>query len=384
MSTAQPEASPDTHLELWGVRKTYGAFTALKEISFRVARGEMVCLLGPSGCGKTTALRIIAGLEELDSGRVFLGGADVTELPVSRRNVGIVFQSYALFPNLSVEENVAYGLVNKGLPRRDIRLRVMELLDLVGLPGLGAKFPAQLSGGQQQRVALARAMALSPDVLLLDEPLSALDAKVRAHLRAEIKRLQRELGVTSILVTHDQEEAMTMADRILLMDHGRIVQDAAPGELYDRPATPFAAGFLGAMNFLPVARGNDPNRASHAGLGLALPSADRSGEPRAVLGIRPEDVALEETPGALGEEPNVLPARVEFMEFRGALYRLSLRLEGGGPDAGVLHADVTARQARRMGLAEGMAVRACLPLGRLHLFPDNAPHPETPETRDAA
>ncbi|GFK92991.1 Sulfate/thiosulfate import ATP-binding protein CysA [Fundidesulfovibrio magnetotacticus] len=380
MRTQENPASPGVHLEVWGVSKSYGPFTALKEISFSVARGEMVCLLGPSGCGKTTALRIIAGLEELDSGRVFLGGADVTELPVSQRNVGIVFQSYALFPNLSVGDNVAYGLVNKRLARREIRLRVTELLDLVGLPGLESKYPAQLSGGQQQRVALARAMALSPDVLLLDEPLSALDAKVRAHLRAEIKRLQREFGVTSILVTHDQEEAMTMADRILLMDHGRIVQNATPGELYDSPATPFAAGFLGTMNFLPVERGPREDTARLGKWVMSLPERAWPDAPAALAAIRPEDVALEETAGAFAPEPNVLDARVDFMEFRGALYRLSLRLDGVAGEGVLLHADVTARQARRMGLSEGMAVRACLPLARLRVFP--ADH--APEAKDAA
>jgi iron(III) transport system ATP-binding protein len=384
MEPSASDRSPDTHLEMWGIRKTYGAFTALEEISFTVRRGEMVCLLGPSGCGKTTALRIIAGLEDHDAGRVLIGGRDVSDLPVSRRNVGIVFQSYALFPNLTVEQNVTYGLHGKGIPGKARRERAEELLRLVGLPQAAGKYPAQLSGGQQQRVALARAMALSPDVLLLDEPLSALDAKVRIHLRAEIKKLQRELGVTCILVTHDQEEAMTMADRILLMEGGRIVQDAVPDRLYDQPVTAFAAGFLGSMNFLPVGLEDGDSRARFGSLALQVPSQARRGrvDGRGLLGIRPEDVVvLEDDWGRSADgEPNVLAARVDFLEFRGALYRLRLLVSDGGQEPRVLHADVTARQVRRLGLLEGAELRICLPLARLHLFADTG----TPVARDAA
>ena len=383
--------SYDAHLEMWAIKKTFGSFTALKEISFTVRRGEMVCLLGPSGCGKTTALRVIAGLEDHDSGRVLIGGRDVSNMPVSKRNVGIVFQSYALFPNLTVEGNVTYGLHGKGLSRRDMRERAATLLSLVGLPQAGPKYPAQLSGGQQQRVALARAMALSPDVLLLDEPLSALDAKVRVHLRGEIKKLQRELGVTSILVTHDQEEAMTMADRILLMEGGRIVQDDVPDRLYDHPATAFAAGFLGAMNFLPVTWDAAAQTAllDHTPLRAPAEAAGEGLGARALLGIRPEDVmVLEEGRGtAADREPNLLQARITALEFRGALYRLSLVAEEGGSLPRALAADVTARQVRRMGLAEGSLVRICLPLARLHLFPmtEDAPRPAAAQgARDAA
>ncbi|NDY58964.1 putative 2-aminoethylphosphonate ABC transporter ATP-binding protein [Desulfovibrio sulfodismutans] len=374
------------HLEMWGIKKTFGAFTALKEISFKVHRGEMVCLLGPSGCGKTTALRVIAGLEDHDSGRVFIGGRDVSHMPISKRNVGIVFQSYALFPNLTVEGNVTYGLHGRGMSRQDMRQRAAGLLDLVGLPQAGEKYPAQLSGGQQQRVALARAMALSPDVLLLDEPLSALDAKVRVHLRSEIKKLQRELGVTSILVTHDQEEAMTMADRILLMEGGSIVQDATPDDLYDHPATVFAAGFLGSMNFLPVSYDRAAATAAMGQARLRVPDEAARGDvgTRAVLGIRPEDVMLVEDGRGIvdSSEPNLLAVRADSLEFRGALYRMRLVAEEGSSLEQALFADVTARQVRRMGLGEGSRLRVCLPLARLHLFPGATD--EAMPDRDAA
>jgi iron(III) transport system ATP-binding protein len=364
--------SPDSrYLHVWAISKQYGAYTALNEITFEVARGEMVCLLGPSGCGKTTALRIVAGLEAHDSGRVYIGGREVSSLPVSKRNVGIVFQSYALFPNLTVTQNVAYGLTSKGLPKAQVSARVEELLHLVGLPGLGAKYPPQLSGGQQQRVALARSMALSPDVLLLDEPLSALDAQVRIHLRSEIKKLQRELGVTTILVTHDQEEALTMADRILLMERGRIVQDATPGELYDQPATPFAASFLGSMNFLPVRTRPEPGQVDMGGHRLCVPPDAVKGAVNGAgsLAIRPEDIVVEApSPDPAPADANLLDARLLSIEFRGPLYRLALRLNGCPEDAPVAYADVSARLARRLDLREDSPVRVTLPPERLHLF----------------
>ena len=211
-----------TYLRLAGIRKEFGAFTALSHIDLDIAKGEFVCFLGPSGCGKTTLLRIIAGLEVQTAGRIELAGRDISRLPPAKRDYGIVFQSYALFPNLSVFDNVAYGLVNRKQPRSAIAPRVHELLKLVGLPDSGAKFPSQLSGGQQQRIALARALATSPGLLLLDEPLSALDALERVRLRQEIRALQQRLGVTTIMVTHDQEEALAMADRIVVMNQGAI------------------------------------------------------------------------------------------------------------------------------------------------------------------
>ena len=238
------------HLRVSAVTKRFGAFTALDAVSLEVEKGRLVCFLGPSGCGKTTLLRVIAGLEAQDAGSIEIAGRDVSHLPPAQRDFGIVFQSYALFPNLTVTQNVGYGLVNRRMGRRQIAERVSELLALVGMPEQGTKYPAQLSGGQQQRVALARALASSPSLLLLDEPLSALDARVRVRLRDEIKTLQRRLGITTIMVTHDQEEALAMADRIVVMNRGRVEQVGTPAETYGRPASAFVADFVGAMNML--------------------------------------------------------------------------------------------------------------------------------------
>jgi iron(III) transport system ATP-binding protein len=245
------------YLRLAGIRKSFGDFVALKDIALDIAAGEFVCFLGPSGCGKTTLLRIIAGLEQHSGGRIERDGRDISALPPADRDYGIVFQSYALFPNLSVADNVAYGLVNRRRPRGEITARVTELLAKVGLPGSEARFPAQLSGGQQQRVALARALATAPGLLLLDEPLSALDAIVRVRLRQELAALQRELGVTTIMVTHDQEEAMSVADRIVVMNHGTIEQVGTPMQIYRQPATLFVADFVGRVNSLPATRDAD-------------------------------------------------------------------------------------------------------------------------------
>jgi ABC-type Fe3+/spermidine/putrescine transport system ATPase subunit len=243
-------AAMTEYLRLQGIRKSFGTFQALSDIDLTIEQGEFVCFLGPSGCGKTTLLRICRRPGDADRGRHLPGRARHLVLPPAERDYGIVFQSYALFPNLSVADNVAYGLVNRKVPKATIAARVEELLKLVGLPGSGAKFPAQLSGGQQQRIALARALATSPGLLLLDEPLSALDAIVRVHLRQEIRSLQRKLGVTTIMVTHDQEEALSVADRIVVMNHGVIEQVGTPMEVYRDPATPFVADFVGKINVL--------------------------------------------------------------------------------------------------------------------------------------
>ena len=359
------------HLSMLGITKRYGEFIALDSIDFNAAKGEMLCLLGPSGCGKTTALRIVAGLEAEHDGRVFIAGEDVSLKPVSKRNVGIVFQSYALFPNLNAGQNVGYGLVSAGIRGAKAKARVRELLELVGLPGIEKKYPAQLSGGQQQRVALARAMALAPEILLLDEPLSALDAQVRIHLRTEIKRLQRELGVTTIMVTHDQEEGLTMADRILLMKDGKIIQDAPPGEMYDQPVNTFAASFLGSMNFLP---GLDTGDREVVGVGdrtlmVGEGAWKKNDADGCVMAIRPEDVVVQ-APGTPnnGLGRNTLTGRVDSLEFRGPLYRLTLRLDEVPDGYPLLTADVSARVAGRLDLSDTAPVQVLFPPDLVHVF----------------
>ena len=242
--------SVSPYLSLSHLHKAFGNFVALKDINLDIVQGELVCFLGPSGCGKTTLLRIIAGLEVQTRGVIHQAGKDISSAHPAERDYGIVFQSYALFPNLSIADNVAYGLVNHKVARRAVQERVQELLSLVGLPDSGIKYPSQLSGGQQQRIALARALATSPGLLLLDEPLSALDALERVRLREEIRSLQQSLGVTTIMVTHDQEEALSMADRIVVMNHGCIEQVGTPTEIYREPASAFVADFVGQANVL--------------------------------------------------------------------------------------------------------------------------------------
>ena len=278
-------------LRIEELTKKFGSFTALSDISLDVFEGEFVCFLGPSGCGKTTLLRAIAGLDIQTQGRIEQDGQDISVLPPAQRDFGIVFQSYALFPNLTVEKNVAYGLESRRNRRAETRKRVQELLALVDLADQSKKYPAQLSGGQQQRVALARALATAPGLLLLDEPLSALDAKVRAHLRLEIKELQRRLKVTTIMVTHDQEEAMTLGDVLVVMKDGLIHQIGPPSEIYDRPADRFVASFVGTppMNLIEGEVRNGAFAASSGGL-LRPPVGTADGP--AVLGIRPEAILV--------------------------------------------------------------------------------------------
>ena len=239
-----------SYLEIKNVDKFYGKFHALKNINLNIEKGEFISFLGPSGCGKTTLLRTISGLEELNSGHIFLKGKDISNLHPSKRNFSIVFQSYALFPNMTVWENIAYGLKNKKVPKDIIKNKVLEVLEMVGLAGISGKYPNEMSGGQQQRVALARAIALEPDVLLLDEPLSALDAKVREKLRNDIKMLQKKLNLTTIMVTHDQEEALSVSDKIMVMESGKIMQVGTPREIYEKPQSLFVADFIGKINFL--------------------------------------------------------------------------------------------------------------------------------------
>jgi iron(III) transport system ATP-binding protein len=308
------------YLRLEGIRKNFGSFQALQDIHLAIEKGEFVCFLGPSGCGKTTLLRIVAGLETQTAGRIEQAGRDISVLPPAERDYGIVFQSYALFPNLSVTENVAYGLVNRKLPRAQIKLRVDELLKLVGLPGSGPKFPAQLSGGQQQRIALARALATSPGLLLLDEPLSALDALERVRLRQEIRSLQRKLGVTTIMVTHDQEEALSVADRIVVMNHGVIEQVGTPMQVYRDPATPFVADFVGKINVLSGRL--HPGRQLHIGQGRFACEVDTDSARDVKVYLRPEDVLAR--PIAAGDS-NVFFGDIDKIEFLGSYCHVSVR-----------------------------------------------------------
>lgn len=355
VDTAEP------HLRIDGVTKRFGDFVALDSVSLAVGEGEFVCFLGPSGCGKTTLLRIVAGLEQQSAGRIHQRGREVSDLPPAARDFGIVFQSYALFPNLSVVDNVGYGLVGSGLTRAAITNRVRGLLELVGLPEQGAKYPAQLSGGQQQRVALARALATSPGLLLLDEPLSALDAKVRQRLRLEMKDLQRRLGVTTVMVTHDQDEALTMADRIVVMNQGVIEQIGTPEDVYARPATAFVASFIGEMNFLTAAPGADGGL-QIGDLVLRVPADAAPLAPALTVGIRPEDVAIE-----VDDVPNRVAAEVDAIEFLGAHVRARLRHAAFGETRLVV--DIAQNLWRqRGGFRPGETVAIALPPEHLHLY----------------
>ena len=363
--------SNDSYLRIRRLTKKFGEFTALADISLDVLEGEFVCFLGPSGCGKTTLLRAIAGLDIQTAGTVEQAGVDISALPPSERDFGIVFQSYALFPNMTVARNVAYGLESQRRSRAEVRDRVRELLDLVGLPDQGDKYPAQLSGGQQQRIALARAIAMSPGLLLLDEPLSALDAKVRARLRYEVKSLQRRLGVTTIMVTHDQEEALTMADRIVVMNHGVIEQVGAPAEIYREPASVFVADFIGTMNFLAAeitggAAARDGGIRA-GGLALACDTSGHSEGERITAAIRPEDIVLLDS-GSAGTAGHAsrdggFDATVEYVEFLGSFARVELACAGER-----LLMDLSMARAQHFGVTEGSTVRAVVPREAVRIY----------------
>ncbi|WP_429043708.1 putative 2-aminoethylphosphonate ABC transporter ATP-binding protein [Aeromonas veronii] len=306
------------YLDIQHLNKQFGAFQALKGISLTIEPGEFICFLGPSGCGKTTLLRAIAGLDLPDNGEIWQGGRNISRLPPQERDFGIVFQSYALFPNLTVAQNIAFGLENQGLARDLIKERVAHWLGLVDLTAQSHKYPSQISGGQQQRVALARALALSPG-LLLDEPLSALDALVRTHLRSEIRALQQRLGITTIMVTHDQEEALTMADRIVVMEGGRIVQVGTPQEIYHQPASRFVASFVGTMNFLETLV-LSPNQVRLNEQPLTLANQAAAGS-KLQVAICPEAITL-----SAPSEPYLgqhgVEATIDQVEFLGAAQRL--------------------------------------------------------------
>jgi putative spermidine/putrescine transport system ATP-binding protein len=329
-------------VEMRGLRRRFGATQALDGLDLTLNPGELVALLGPSGCGKTTALRVLAGFETLDAGEVTVDGRDVTRVPAQRRDMGMVFQSYSLFPNLTAADNVAFGLRMRKRPGPERRDRAAELLDMVGLAEHAKKYPHQLSGGQQQRVALARALAIEPRVLLLDEPLSALDAKVRLQLREQIRSLQTRLGTTTLCVTHDQEEALSMADRVGVMNHGRLEQIASPADLYAAPATAFVAEFVGTMNRIPGLLVPEGIQVLGRTLGVRG-SYDKDG-PRTVDAlVRPEGLRLARA------EPG--PGVVTTKTFLGSLTRVSVLM---GTVAHEVRVDLSSAEAAM--LAPGDAV----------------------------
>ncbi len=306
--------------------KAFGSTTVVKSVDLSFNKGEFVSLLGPSGCGKTTILRMIAGFERPTSGRILVEGKDITAQPANQRKIGMVFQAYALFPNMNVADNIGFGLKIAGTPREQARARIAEMLALIGLTGLDKRFPFELSGGQQQRVALARALAPRPRMLLLDEPLSALDAKIRVSLREQIRAIQRELGITTVFVTHDQEEALSISDRIVVMNAGNVEQFGAPFEIYNRPASRFVATFVGTLNTLQATVADAASKTVAIDGQVvtipALPAGARNGEAIA-LTVRPEAISLD---GA--SRDIVLDGTITEVNFLGSVIRLKVDLGG--------------------------------------------------------
>jgi putative spermidine/putrescine transport system ATP-binding protein len=317
----------ETFLGINNVRKSFGPVTVVQDFNLEVGRGEFVSFLGPSGCGKTTVLRMVAGFEEPSAGSIVVGGKDITRLKPNQRNVGMVFQAYALFPNLTVAQNIAFGLKVAGAPKAEIDKRVAEMLEIIKLPQFGDRYPYQLSGGQQQRVALARALAPKPKLLLLDEPLSALDAKVRVSLRDEIRSIQRELGITTIFVTHDQEEALSISDRIVVMYGGKAEQVGTPFEIYNRPSTKFVANFVGTLNVLEgtvsdAAAGKVRINSEEISMKGKL-NGSVTGETLS-LALRPEAISLGRLPG----NDASLTGEISDVHFLGSVIRVRVGLGG--------------------------------------------------------
>ena len=340
-------------LALVGISHWFGATRALAEVSLAIAPGELIALLGPSGCGKTTLLQIIAGFLRPTAGEVRLDGNRIEHVPANKRRVGMVFQNYALFPHLSVFENVVYGLRARRASAAAIKDKAAEMLALVKMGGFADRLPRQLSGGQQQRVALARALAIEPGIVLLDEPFSALDKNLRLDMQIEIKGLLKGFAVTSIIVTHDQEEALSMADRIVVMNRGHIEQVGTPREIYETPATPFAADFIGKINVLPaVAEG--AGRCRVGAVSLAIARTDIPAGTATKLYLRPEDIGVHPN-GAAPAGTNALGARITKVEFLGAFCMVSLAVDA--VDMPALTANVPRQAVDAGGITPGVAVR---------------------------
>jgi putative spermidine/putrescine transport system ATP-binding protein len=317
---------------LKAVAKNYGTVAALRTLDLEIAQGEFLTLLGPSGCGKTTTLRLIAGFVEPSAGRILFGGDDVTDLPPQKREIGMVFQDYALFPHMTIADNIGFALVERGIQREKIRSRVGELLDLIRLPSVGERFPAQLSGGQQQRVAVARAVAHSPRVLLMDEPLGALDLKLREAMQAEISAIQRALKITTVYVTHDQAEAMSMSDRIAVMNDGRIEQMGSASEIYDRPSTRFVADFVGQINLIEgEVRGHEGDFAVVlSGANTLRARSNGTAHGHITIGVRPEQIRLTAADAAVSPSDNALGGTVVRRQFAG--HSIKIEVDIGASD----------------------------------------------------
>lgn len=315
-------------LRVENVSHWFGGARALNHASFSVSDSELIALLGPSGCGKTTLLRMIAGFVQARHGRIEVAGRDITRVPAYRRNVGMVFQNYALFPHMTVAQNVAFGLEMRRVPKAERSRRSAEALDLVRLDELAGRYPRELSGGQQQRVAIARALVIEPEVFLLDEPLSNLDAKLRQSVGQEIRALQRKLGLATVFVTHDQAEAMTLADRVVLLDNGEVVQEGTADDLYNNPVNSFVAGFLGHANLIPGRLAGNGVFITRNEKRISCDTRGMGEGERALLCLRPEHVALQRQSDGGGESGNVFPARVEELTFYGEITEYELDIEG--------------------------------------------------------
>jgi putative spermidine/putrescine transport system ATP-binding protein len=316
-----------SRVALKNLMKQYDAFVAVREMSLEIGDGEFLALLGPSGCGKTTTLRMIAGFVEASAGRIFFGNEDVTDLPPNKRNTGMVFQGFALFPHMTVWQNIAYGLEMRRVSKAEMQSRVAKVLELVQLTRFAERLPRQLSGGQQQRVALARALVINPHVLLLDEPLSALDAKLRHEVRLQIRQLQQSLGLTTVFVTHDQEEALSLADRLVVMNGGAIEQIGTPADLYERPATPFVADFIGKTNFFKGKLNGD--RFVFEGGGGSLKVLPRQGKAE-LLGVRPEKISIvpADRPASARPCENLMTGVVELVSYLGPSTEFRVKVAG--------------------------------------------------------